>query len=89
MNLPKKFLTAWINKKRKNGAPQLTCNNNFTSTIQRILPTKKKLSSKQAHLREWYPLAKDQATWSLYIDAYFETCRNIDFEEPNPTDSEQ
>ena len=89
INLPKKFLTAWINKKRKNGAPQLTCNNNFASTIQKILPTEMKLSNKQAHLREWYPLAKDQATWSFYIDAYFETCRNIDFEEPNPTDSEQ
>jgi hypothetical protein len=89
MNLPKKILTAWINKKRKNGAPQLTCNNNFVSTIQKILPIEKKLSSKQALLREWYPLAKDQNSWTLYIDAYFEACRNIDFEESNPTDSEQ
>jgi hypothetical protein len=26
-NLPKKFLAAWINKARKPGGPQLTCNN--------------------------------------------------------------
>ena len=50
INLPKKFLTAWVNKKGKHGTPQLTCNNNFVSTIQ-SLPIEKKLSSKQAPLR--------------------------------------
>ena len=30
---PKKFLAAWIFGKQKNGAPQLTCNNNFAKVI--------------------------------------------------------
>ena len=33
--LPKKFLAAWINKSKKSGAPQLTCNNNFAESIQK------------------------------------------------------
>ena len=37
-SLPKKFLTAWINGSRKNGAPQLSCNNNFADAIHKILP---------------------------------------------------
>ena len=48
---PKKFLAAWITGKRKNGAPQLTCNNNFANSIQKILPPEKTLSNKQALLR--------------------------------------
>jgi len=40
-NYPKKFLTAWINQKRKIGAPQLTCNNNFATSIKKILPPEK------------------------------------------------
>ena len=54
------FLAAWITGKRKNGAPQLTCNNNFVNSIQKILPPEKILSNKQALLREWIPLAKDE-----------------------------
>jgi hypothetical protein len=77
----KKFLEALINAKRKSGGPQLTCNNNFANTIQKILPPEKSLSSKQAPLREWIKLAKDETYWLTYIDNYFETCRNIDFED--------
>ena len=88
-NYPKKNLTAWINQKRKIGAPQLTCNNNFATSIQKILPPQKKLSNKQAHLREWIPLAKDESTWISYIDTFFETCRDIDFEDPDLPDDEE
>jgi len=66
----KKFLAAWINTKRKTGAPQLTCNNNFADTIQKILPPEKPLSSKQAPLCEWIKLAKDETSWITYIDNY-------------------
>ena len=84
-NNPKKNLAAWINGKRKNGAPQLTCNNNyFVNSIQKIIPPEKILSNKQALLREWIPLAKDESNWIIsYIDTYFESCRNTDFEDPN------
>ena len=82
---PKKFLAAWINKSKKSGAPQLTCNNNFAESIQKILAPEKPLSSKQAPLCEWIHLAKDEASWLSYIDHYFETCRNTDFEDPNDT----
>jgi len=37
----KKYLIAWINQKRKIGAPQLTCNNNFATSIKKILPPEK------------------------------------------------
>ena len=80
---PQKFLTAWITGKRKNGAPQLTCNNNFVNSIKKILPPGKILSNKQALLREWIPLAKDENNWLTYIDAYFESCRSMDHEDPN------
>jgi hypothetical protein len=36
--LPQKLLAAWINKSRKEGAPQLTCNNNFAKAISNIFP---------------------------------------------------
>jgi hypothetical protein len=80
---PKKFLAAWITGKRKTGAPQLTCNNNFANSIQKILPPEKILSNKQALLREWIPLAKDENNWLTYIDAYFESCRSTDYEDPD------
>ncbi len=67
-----------LNASRKNGAPQLTCNNNFAVTIDLLLKKSKPLSSKQAPLKEWILLAKDKADWKSYIDTYFESCRNID-----------
>ncbi len=58
-SLPKKFLTAWINGSRKNGAPQLSCNNNFADAIHKILPPEI-LSNRNAPLREWIALAKEE-----------------------------
>jgi hypothetical protein len=58
-SLPKKFLTAWINKPRKNGAPQYTCNDNFVKAINDILPCNLNLS-RNAPLKEWLPLAKNE-----------------------------
>ncbi len=58
-------------------------------TIDLLLKKSKPLSSKQALLKEWIPQAKDEANWKSYIDAYFESCRNIedDEEEDNNSDS--
>jgi hypothetical protein len=86
---PRKFLAAWVNASRKNGAPQLTCNNNFAVTIDLLLKKSKPLSSKQAPLKEWIPLAKDEANWKFYLDAYFEACCNIEEEEDNNSDWEE
>jgi hypothetical protein len=80
-SLPKKFLAAWISGSRKNGAPQLTCNNNFTEAINKILPLDKSLSSGTAPLKEWLPLAIDERNWQNYIDKYFELCHNNDYQE--------
>ena len=73
---PKKFLAAWIVGKKKSGAPQLTCNNNFAKSIQKILPPMNKLGL----LREWIPIAKDAANWKQYIEDYFECCKNTDYQ---------
>ena len=87
---PIKFLTAWIHGKRKNGAPQLTCNNSFAKVIEKILPPDKPLSNKQAPLKEWLPLAKNESNWLEYIDTYFRSCRNIDYDElNNPSSSDE
>jgi hypothetical protein len=87
-SLPKKFLAAWINGNWKNGAPQLTCNNNFAETIDRILPPHKTLSSKNAPLMEWLSLAKEENKWQLYIDNYFKMCRKYDPHEESVSDSD-
>jgi hypothetical protein len=75
---PKKFLAAWINKRCKNGAPQLSCNNNFARVITQILPRNFPLSSNQAPLKDWIPLAKDPMNWQNCIDDNFEACHFID-----------
>jgi hypothetical protein len=77
---PKKFLAAWINDSKKPGAPQLTCNNNFANALQKILPPHIQIS-KQAPLCEWFPLAHDENNWNFFIENYFESCRNADYEE--------
>ncbi len=72
--LPKNFLAGWINKPRKEGVPQLTCNNNFVKAISSILPCDRALSSSSALLKEWLPMAKDEKSWQQYIDDYFYLC---------------
>ena len=78
---PKKFLAAWINDSKKPDAPQLTCNNDFTNAIQKIIPADFEIS-KQALLSQLSPLAADENTWTAYIDLYFESCRNVNYEDP-------
>jgi hypothetical protein len=77
-SLPKKFLAALIQGSQKNGAPQLSCNNNFAEAINKILAPHKTLSNKSALLKEWIPLARDVNNWQLYIDNYFEICHKTD-----------
>jgi len=84
---PRKFLAAWINDSKKPGAPQLTCNNNFANAIQKILPADLEIS-KQALLSQWSPLAADENIWSTYIDLYFESCRNINYEDSDTAGDE-
>ena len=81
---PQKFLTAWICSKRKNGHPQLTCNNNDAKVIDAILPADKMLTNKQALLKEWLPFATDENSWLEYIENYFNSCRNINLNHLNP-----
>jgi hypothetical protein len=85
---PKKFLAARINKRKKNGAPQLTCNNNYAKTM--LLRECQPLSSRQAPLKEWLPIAKEESLWKSKIDVYFEACRTIesDDEDENSTCSD-
>ena len=46
--------------------------------------------SKQAPLREWIPLARDKNTWLSFIENYFESCRNTDYEDiPSSTNEEE
>jgi hypothetical protein len=77
-NLPKKFLAAWINRARKPGGPQLTCNNNFAKVVKNILPADRALTNDNAPIKEWLPLAKDEPTWLHYIEEYFEACQKMD-----------
>jgi hypothetical protein len=83
--LPKKFLVAWINKAQKIG-PQHTCNNHFAKVINEILPPTCALSNNNAPLKDWLPIAKDEANWQHYIDEYFNSCRTIN-EDENDDDS--
>ncbi len=84
--LPKKFLAAWINKPMKEGAPQLTCNNNFVKAINSILPCDRTLSNNSALLKEWMPIAKDKKNWQQYIDDYFDSCRCVDVDDDDEED---
>jgi hypothetical protein len=76
--LPKKFLRAWINRARKEGALKLTCNNSFAKMISNILPSSLALSNRSALLKEWPPVAKIEKNWQYYIDQYFDSCKKID-----------
>jgi hypothetical protein len=70
-----------MNRSRKNGAPQLTCNNNYAKVIAQILPEDQPLSNSQAPLKDWLPLAKTPEIWQKCIDNYFESCCFIDPED--------
>ncbi len=61
---------------RKNGAPQLSCNNNFARAISHIIPNS--LPKKQAILKEWLPISKDKNTWQEHIEIFFESCGTTD-----------
>jgi hypothetical protein len=52
---------AWINQPRKNDAPQLSRNNNFMKAIEYVLPDGS--SNKQAILKEWHPVARNDWWW--------------------------
>jgi hypothetical protein len=39
-----------------------------------------------APLKDWLPIAKDEANWQHYIDEYFNSCRTIN-EDENDDDS--
>jgi hypothetical protein len=46
----------------------LTCNINFAEVIDTILTPDKTLSSRNAPLKEWILLAKEESSWQTYID---------------------
>jgi hypothetical protein len=82
---PKLFLNAWNNQPRKNGAPQLSCNNNFAKAITNILPGS--LSNNQAIFREWLPITKDEKTWQAHIKNFFNNCRTTDDKDEQDEES--
>ena len=53
------------------------------------MPIEKASLNKQALLLEWMPLAKNQTSWLQFIDDYFESCRNIDYQDDNDTEDEK
>ncbi len=54
--------------------------------INEILPPTCALSNNSAPLKDWLPIAKDEANWQPYIDEYFNSCRKIN-EDENDDDS--
>ncbi len=62
------FLNDWINQPQMTGAPQLSYNNNFARAIINILPNG--LSNKQAILKEWLPIAKNESSWQEHIGLF-------------------
>lgn len=64
------------------------CNNNFAEMIDRILPPDKILSSKNAPLREWLSLAKEENNWQIYIGNYFKICRKYNPHKESSSDDE-
>jgi len=56
------------------------CNNNFANALRKIVPNNI-LLSEQAPLYQWTSLAKEESTWTHYINEYFESCRNANYED--------
>jgi hypothetical protein len=73
---PKKLLGAWIPQLRKIGQPQLSCNNNFTRTLQKILP--EHIKTREAAFKEWLQVVKDTPRWKQIVQDYFESCRTTE-----------
>jgi hypothetical protein len=84
---PKKILAAWIQGKRKNGHPQLTCNNNYAKVIDKILPADKPLTNKQAPLKEWFPLAANENNYLKYVKYVIYSFEIHEFEAHARTDT--
>jgi hypothetical protein len=79
---PRLFLNAMIIiQPRKNGAPQLSCNNNFARATSHIIPNS--LPNKQVILKEWLPISKDKNTWQEHIEIFFESCGTTDDDQNN------
>jgi hypothetical protein len=66
--LPRKFLTAWIQKPRHVGRPHLTVNHSFAESLRAILGE----DTVEVHglLQDWIPLAQNQAAWKKLGDSW-------------------
>jgi len=64
--IQKKMLNAWILASRKSGMPQKTLRHSFKTTIKIALPDV--IISKDAPLKEWAPIARNEDKWEAVID---------------------
>ncbi len=48
-----------------------------------LLKKSKPFATKQAPLKEWIPLAKDETNWKAHINAYFEACQTTKEDDEN------
>ena len=55
-----------------------------TNALKQILPSHIQIS-KQVPLCIWFPLAHDENNWNFFIENYFESCQNADYEDDEPT----
>jgi hypothetical protein len=46
-----------------------------------MLQKSQPLSSKQAPLKEWILIAKNESNWKAHIESYFESCHKIESED--------
>jgi len=72
--IPKKLLGAWIQRPRKTGKPQYSCNNNFLNAIHACLP--ELTEDDQGLFKKWTQLTMDEEAWNSRIDDFFVSCQS-------------
>jgi len=80
----KKMLNAWIPTSRKSGAPQKTLRHRFKTTIKIALSEIK--ISKDAPLKEWTSIARNEEKWETVVDSFFENARRMRENEISDSD---
>jgi hypothetical protein len=68
-NLPKRLLTAWTDKPRKNCGQKLTLRDSNAAAINRMLVYNKIIESpsNECPSNSWVPLAKENSTWQAMV----------------------
>ena len=77
--IPKKLLGAWIQRPRKTGKPQYSCNNNFLNAIHTCLPELTK--DDQGLFKKWTQLTIDEEAWNSWIEDFFVSCQSENYDK--------